>query len=60
MRFFESDKFDLAMMLQLEYWTERAMLEFDKSGERNLEYYVADGIYQANPYVYPVHAKYQC
>jgi len=52
MRFLESDKFDLGMMLQLEYWTERAMRDFDEAGARNLAYYIADGIYQGNPYTY--------
>lgn len=52
MRFSESDKFDLAIILQLEYWTERAMCGFDETGAGNLKYYIADGIYQANPYIY--------
>ena len=52
MRFFENDKFDLAIMLQLEYWTERAMRDFDEIGARNLKHYIADGTYQGNPYAY--------
>src|SRR5690606_21747216 len=39
----ESNKFDLAIMLQLEYWLERAMDSFDKIGARDLKPHIDSG-----------------
>ncbi len=52
MRFFESNKLDLAIVLQLEYWIENSIRNFDEIGARQLQGYVSDGIYQGNPYTY--------
>lgn len=52
MRIVESNKFDLAIMLQLEYWLERAMDSFDEIGARDLKPYIGSGIYQSIPNLY--------
>ncbi|WP_449435120.1 DUF6904 family protein [Pedobacter steynii] len=52
MRFFESNKLDLGVMLQLEYWLEEAMRSFDPQGATRLIGYLSGGIEAANPYLY--------
>ncbi|MFX1707169.1 hypothetical protein PV783_24590 [Chitinophaga sp. CC14] len=52
MRFFESDKLDLAIMLQLEYWVESSLRNFDEVGAIPLLPYVSNGIYQGNDHTY--------
>lgn len=54
MSFFESDKLDLAMLLQLEYWIEKSMINYDEVGARQLQNFISDGIHRANPYLYLV------
>lgn len=38
------------MILPLNYWTERAMRGFNENGARSLADYIADSVYQGNPY----------
>lgn len=52
MRYIENNKLDLSMMLQLEYWVEKAMNDFDPVGAIQLKQYISDGIFHGNPYVY--------
>lgn len=52
MRFFESTKLDLGLMLQLEYWLEESMRSFDAVGASSLVSYVSGGIEDGNPYLY--------
>lgn len=49
MRIVESDKFDLSILLQLEYWIERAMDSYDEIGARELKPYISNGIDRSNP-----------
>lgn len=52
MRFFESNKYDLSIFLQLEYWLENSMTEYDEVGAQTLIDYISDGIYLGNNYIY--------
>jgi len=52
MRFFESTKLDLGLMLQIEYWLEDAMQNFDPEGSKSIITYLSGGIEQSNPYLY--------
>jgi hypothetical protein len=52
MRFFESNKFDLSVFLQLEFWLEKSMNDFDTEGAIKLLPFIDDAIYAANEYLY--------
>jgi hypothetical protein len=52
MRIYETDRFDVSTILQLEFWLERAMVSFDQTGGEKLAGYISDGIYAGNPYLY--------
>ncbi|WP_291858561.1 hypothetical protein [Marinilabilia sp.] len=52
MRYSETTKFDIAMLLQVEYWLEKAMKDFDEIGARKLIGFIDGGIYEANEYIY--------
>lgn len=52
MRFYETNKFDIAMILQIEYWLEKAMTKFDKIGAEKLVGYIEGGLYGANENIY--------
>ncbi len=52
MHYIESDKYDLGIFLQLEHELEIAMRKFDEQGARQLQHFISDGIYMANPYLY--------
>lgn len=52
MRYIENNKMDLSIMLQLEYWLENAMNKYDKIGASKLSYFISDGIYSGNIYLY--------
>lgn len=52
MRFRETNKFDISMILQIEYWLEKAMSDYDENGAKYLTKYIEDGIYGANEYIY--------
>jgi hypothetical protein len=52
MRHFESNKLDLGLLLQLEYWLEESMRSYDAVGASTVLPYVNGGIEQGNPYLY--------
>ncbi|WP_455642808.1 DUF6904 family protein [Parabacteroides sp.] len=52
MRFCETNKFDIAMILQIEFWLEKAMNKYDEMGAKNLIGFIDDGLYAANSYIY--------
>jgi len=52
MRFYRSTKFDVSMILQTEFWLERAMNEFDETGAKKLVGFIDDGLYGANYAIY--------
>lgn len=52
MRFYETTRLDIAMMLQLEFWLENAMKNFDEIGAKELTALIDDGLYGANPFIY--------
>jgi len=52
MRYSETNKYDISMFLQIEFWLERAMYNYDEIGARNLIGFIEDGVYGANEYIY--------
>lgn len=52
MRIVQSDKLDLSVMLQLEYWLERAMESYDEAGARQLKPYINSGIHESSPHIF--------
>lgn len=52
MRYIESNKLELAILLQLEYWLERAMTEYDEKGANDLKNYISGAIYAGNENMY--------
>lgn len=52
MRYTETTKYDLSMFLQIEFWLEKSMKDFDEVGSRNLIGFIDDGLYGANEYIY--------
>lgn len=52
MRYSETSKFDISMMLQIEFWLEKAMNNYDEIGARNLVGFIEDGLYGANEFIY--------
>jgi hypothetical protein len=40
------------MLLQVEYWLEKAMKVYDPTGARKLAGFIDGGIYEANEYIY--------
>lgn len=52
MRFHETNKFDIAMILQIEFWLEKAMYSYDMEGANNLIGFIEDGLYGGNDYIY--------
>ena len=52
MRFMESNKLDLSYFLQIEYWLEKSMLEYDKKGGNELRIFISDVIYAGNDNIY--------
>jgi len=52
MRFHETNKFDISMILQIEFWLEKAMNGYDEIGAKNLIAFIEDAIYGANNYIY--------
>jgi len=47
-----SDKFQTATILQLEYWLERAMHDYDDKGAKGLSTFISRRIYSANEYLF--------
>jgi hypothetical protein len=52
MRFRETNKFDISMILQIEFWLEKAMNSYDEVGAKNLIGFIDDGLYAANDHIY--------
>jgi len=52
MRFYETTKFDISQILQIEFWLEKALKSFDEIGAMNLIGFIEDGLYGANNYIY--------
>ncbi len=52
MRFYETNKLDIATIIQVEFWLERAMNSYDEVGAKELIGYIDDGLYGANDYIY--------
>ncbi len=52
MRYCETNKYDIAMFLQIEFWLEKAMNSYDEVGANSLIGYIEDGLYGANEYIY--------
>lgn len=52
MRYVENNKMDLSLMLHIEFWLENAMNKYDKIGADKLAYFISDGIYAGNNYLY--------
>jgi hypothetical protein len=52
MRYQETNKFDISLILLIEFWLEKAMRTFDEVGATNLVGFIEDGLFGANPYIY--------
>ena len=52
MNIVEINKFDIAMFLQLEYWIERSLNDYDIIGAKKLLPFIDDAIYAGNEYLY--------
>lgn len=52
MGFYETNKFDVSMILQIEFWLENAMKVFDAEGAKKLVRFIEGGIYAANEHIY--------
>lgn len=52
MRFNETNKYDISMILQIEFWLEKSMNAYDEVGAKNLAGFIEDGLYGANNYSY--------
>jgi len=52
MRYFENNKLDLGLMLQLEYWIEESLRSFDEQGALSLIGYLNSNLDASNLYLY--------
>ena len=52
MRFYETNKFDIAQIMLIEFWLEQAMKNFDASTAVKLVGFIEDGLYGANKCLY--------
>ena len=52
MKYIESNKLEIATFLQLEYWLEKAMIDYDKNGGNELKNYISGAIYAGNENMY--------
>jgi hypothetical protein len=52
MRFDDVDKFDASILMQIEWWLEKAMYNFDEIGAKSLSPFIDGAIYGANDYIY--------
>ncbi len=52
MRYSDTSKFDISMILQIEFWLEKSMNSYDEVGARNLVGFIEDGLYGANEFIY--------
>ena len=51
-RYLESNKLELAIFIELEYWLEKAMAEYDEKGAYRLKNYISGAIYPGNENMY--------
>lgn len=58
MNYHASDKLDLSLFLQLEYWLENAMISFEPTTAKQLIPFINGGIFAANECPLPVYEKY--
>ncbi|SMD32722.1 hypothetical protein SAMN04488029_1073 [Reichenbachiella faecimaris] len=52
MQFYETNKLDIAMILQLDFWLEKAMNSYDDVGAKKLTPFINDVIHGSNEYIY--------
>ena len=52
MRFYQTNKLDIATILQLEHWLENAMNTYDEVGAKALIGFIVDGLYGGNELIY--------
>jgi len=52
MRLSEANKFDISIMLQLEFWLAKAMRSYDEIGANELGAFIDGGLYEGNKYLY--------
>nr|WP_315419710.1 hypothetical protein [uncultured Pedobacter sp.] len=50
-QYLEINKLERSVLLQLEYWVQRAMEEYDSVGAQKLKYFLDDLIYKENPFL---------
>lgn len=51
-KYYSTNKYDLSLLLQLEYWLENAMFEYDGKGAKELSKFISDLIYLGNDHLY--------
>ncbi|WP_150452533.1 DUF6904 family protein [Arenibacter lacus] len=52
MRFYQTNKLDVATILQIEYWLDYAMNTYDEVGAKALIGFIEDGLYGGNDLIY--------
>jgi hypothetical protein len=52
MRYYETNKLDISHLLLIEFWLENAMKNYDEATATILAYFIEDGLYGANKYIY--------
>lgn len=52
MKYYETNKFDLSVFLQMEFWLEKAMDQYDERGAERLKPFISDTIYAGNDSIY--------
>ncbi len=52
MGYYETTKYDISIFLQIEFWLEKAMYNYDEIGARNLIGFIEDGLHGSNEYSY--------
>ncbi|HAD78525.1 MAG TPA: hypothetical protein DCF99_02630 [Flavobacteriaceae bacterium] len=48
----ETTKYDVSIFLQLEYWIEKSMYDYDSLGAKKLSIFLNGGIHRNNEYIY--------
>lgn len=51
-RYYTTNLLDLSVLMQLEFWLEKAMFSYDSIGAMRLCTYIKENIYAGNPYLY--------
>ncbi|HRG57497.1 MAG TPA: hypothetical protein PK323_00985 [Bacteroidia bacterium] len=52
MRYYETNKYEISLILLLEFWLEKAMYSYDEIGAQKLRGFIEDGLYGANDLIY--------